>query len=127
MFRLLANATVLLHLLFIAFIVFGGLLALFWPRMAWVHLPVALWGVVVQWMSWVCPLTPLENWFRARGGVATYPDGFVEHHVLPVLYPIGIGPRLHWVLGLVVLVANAAIYATVFHRRARERVAPSAK
>jgi len=126
-FQLLANATVLLHLAFIAFIVFGGLLALFWPRMAWVHLPLALWGVVVQWMSWVCPLTPLENWFRARGGGATYPDGFVEHYVLPVLYPIGASPRLHWVLGLVVLVANAAIYATVFHRRARERVAPSAK
>ena len=127
MFQLLANATVLLHLAFIAFIVFGGLLALFWPRMAWVHLPLALWGVVVQWMSWVCPLTPLENWFRARGGVGTYAEGFVEHYVLPVLYPIGIGLRLHWVLGLVVLVANAAIYATVFHRRSRHRVAPSAR
>jgi len=126
-FRLLANATVLLHLAFIAFIVFGGLVALFWPRMAWVHLPLALWGVVVQWMSWVCPLTPLENWFRARGGVETYADGFVEHHVLPVLYPIGIGPRLHWVLGLVVLIANAAIYAAVFHRRARHPATPSAR
>jgi len=124
-FRLLSNATVLLHLMFIAFIVFGGLLVLFWRRMAWVHLPLAIWGVVVQWMSWICPLTPLENWFRARSGTATYREGFVEHYVMPVLYPIGVDPRLHWVLGLVVLVANAAIYATVFRRRARHRVAPA--
>jgi hypothetical protein len=126
-FELLANATVLVHLLFIAFIVFGGMLALLWPRIAWIHLPVALWGVVVQWMSWVCPLTPLENWFRVRGGSATYREGFVEHYVLPVLYPIGASPRLHVVLGLVVLVANAAIYATVLRRRARQRIAPSAR
>ncbi len=120
MFRLLADTVVVIHLAFIAFIVGGGLLALRWPRLAWVHLPIATWGVVVQWMCWTCPLTPLENWLRHRAGKTPYEGGFVEHHVIPILYPSGFGPRLQVVLGAVVLGANFIIYATVL-RRARRR------
>lgn len=121
MFRLLADAILLLHLLFIAFIMLGGLLALRWPRLAWLHLPIAGWGVLVQWMSWTCPLTPLENWLRDAAGGSTYRGGFVQHYVIPVLYPLDVGRQLHLALGLVVLAANAAIYGVLLGRRASRR------
>ncbi len=121
MYRTLADATVLLHLLFIAFMVMGGALALRWPRLAWLHLPLATWGVLVQWMSWVCPLTPLENWFRAAGGGTAYPGGFVEHYLVPILYPVPAGPRFHVILGFAVLAANAAIYGVLLGPSLRAR------
>lgn len=120
MFGLLADAVVFVHLAFIAFIVAGGLLALRWPWAAWLHLPLAVWGVVVHWMGWICPLTPLENWLRQRAGGTGYQSGFVEHYIIPVLYPAGYGPRLALVLGAVVLGTNVVIYALVL-RRARRR------
>ena len=121
MFRILADATVMLHLLFIAFMVMGGALALRWPRVGWVHLPLAAWGVVVQWMSWTCPLTPLENWFRASARVPTYSAGFVEHYLLPILYPLALGPRFHLALGFVVLAVNAGVYGVLLGRSVRAR------
>ena len=124
MFRVLADAVVVLHLLFIAFILLGGLLALRWTQLVWVHLPLSAWGVLVQWMSWICPLTPLENSLRARAGDPTYGGGFVEHYLLPVLYPVGIGQRTHIVLGVIVLGTNAVIYSLLLARlRARHRIA----
>ncbi|HVS04348.1 MAG TPA: DUF2784 domain-containing protein, partial [Thermoanaerobaculia bacterium] len=75
---MLADATVVLHFLFVVFVVLGGLLVLRWPRLAWVHLPVAAWGVLIEWVGWICPLTPLENRLRALGGEAGYAGGFVE-------------------------------------------------
>jgi hypothetical protein len=121
-FQLLADAVVLVHFLFIAFILFGGLLALRRPRFALLHLPIAVWGVLVQWMSWICPLTPLENLLRARSGRAEYTGGFIEHYLLPILYPAALGPRLHTILGLAVLVANTIIYAAIVLRlRARRQ------
>jgi hypothetical protein len=123
-FRVLANAVVVVHLLFIAFILLGGLFALRWTRLAWIHLPLGAWGVLVQWMSWICPLTPLENSLRARSGEPTYDEGFVEHYLVPVLYPVGIGQRTHIVLGVIVLGTNAVIYALLLARlRARHRIA----
>jgi Protein of Unknown function (DUF2784) len=116
-FHLLADAVVLLHLGFILFMMIGGLLVLRWPRTAWLHLPIALWGVLVQWMSWTCPLTPLERWFRAAAGATTYSGGFVQHYVVPVLYPLGIGLPGHLALGLAVLGANALIYGAFLRRR----------
>ena len=121
MYRILADATVLLHLLFIAFMVMGGALALRWPRLAWLHLPLAAWGMLVQWMSWICPLTPLENWFRAAGGGTAYPGGFVEHYLVPILYPVAAGPRFHLILGFAVLATNAAIYGVLLGRSLRAR------
>ena len=87
LYRFLADAVVVIHLGFVLFVVAGGFLVLRWPRTAWVQLPAAAWGVLVEWSGWVCPLTPLENWLRLHGGVAGYAGGFVERYFLPVLYP----------------------------------------
>jgi hypothetical protein len=107
----------LAHLAFVVFVVGGGLLVLRWPRLAWVHLPAALWGALIEFAGWICPLTPLENWLRRRAGVSDYAGGFVEHYVLPVLYPVGLTRGLQVGLGVAVILLNLVIYGWIFHRR----------
>lgn len=118
-YRLLADAIVVLHLAFVAFVVLGGLLALRWPRLAWVHLPAAAWGAWVELAGWLCPLTPLENWLRRRGGGSGYTSGFVEHYLEPILYPPSLSVEAQWLLGTLVIVANAMVYLIVIKRRRR--------
>lgn len=118
MYGRLADALVLLHFAFVCFVVGGGLLVLRWPRLAWVHLPAAAWGVLIEFVGFVCPLTPLEVWLRHRGGQAGYTGGFVDHYVVAVLYPAGLTRSVQLVLGLLVLALNAAVYWHLWrHRR----------
>jgi len=111
---LLADLVVILHLSFVLFVVFGGLLVLRWPRLAWVHLPAAAWGAAVEFAGWICPLTPLEQWLRVEGGGLGYGSDFIERYVLPVLYPTGLTHNVQLVLGIVVVVINAAVYGWVW-------------
>jgi hypothetical protein len=117
--RLLADATILLHLAFVVFVIGGGLWVARWPRVAWAHLPAAAWGAWVELAGWACPLTPLENWLRARGGDVPYSSGFIEHYVLPVLYPPSLSRSVQWVLGALVIGVNIAVYAAILRRRIR--------
>lgn len=119
--RLLADAVVVFHVIFIAFAIGGGVLVLRWGRVMWVHLPAVAWAVLVEVLSWPCPLTPLENHFRRRGGEAGYPGGFVEHYVWPVVYPEGLTDRTQFFIGGFVFAVNAAVYAIVFSRHVRRR------
>jgi hypothetical protein len=115
-YRLLADAVVLLHLAVIAFIVAGGLLARRRPPLALVHLPFAAWGVVISAAGFTCPLTPLENVLRRRAGERGYEGGFVEHHLVPLVYPEGLGTRGAIALAVGVLVVNVAVYASAIRR-----------
>ncbi|WP_455284827.1 DUF2784 domain-containing protein [Cupriavidus necator] len=117
----LADLVVVAHGLFILFAVAGGLLVLRWPRVAWLHLPAAAWGVLIEWFGWICPLTPLENTLRQAAGQAGYSGGFVERYLLPLIYPPGLTPAVQLWLGLVVLVVNVAIYALWWRRRRAAR------
>ena len=117
LYRFLADLVVLLHTGFVLFVVLGGLLALRWPRAAWLHLPAALWGAGIELLAGVCPLTPLENHLRHLGGEAGYSGGFVEHYVLPVLYPDGLTRGLQLAIGTFVVVLNLVIYVLVWTRR----------
>jgi hypothetical protein len=117
---MLADLIVLVHLAFVLFVVLGGFLVLRWPRVAWAHLPAAAWGALIEFGGWICPLTPLENWLRARAGEAAYHGGFVEHYVLPVMYPSGLTRPNQVLIGLFVLVVNCAVYAIAI-RRKRQR------
>jgi hypothetical protein len=118
-FRLLANAVVVVHALFILFVVCGGFLA--WRRrwVAAIHVPCAVWGVLIEYRGWICPLTPLENALRARAGEAGYGGGFVEHYVLPAIYPSGLTPRVQMILGTFVLVLNVLAYTVLLRRFTR--------
>ncbi len=120
-FRLLADVTVLLHGAFMAFVVVGGLLAWRWRRVVWVHVPCALWGAMVELAGWVCPLTPLENAFRARAGEAGYRGGFIEHYLVPAIYPAGLTRAHQVVLGAAVLAINVVAYGLLIRRGASPR------
>src|SRR5215470_1590976 len=121
LYRFLADVVLVVHLGFVLFVVAGAFLTLRWPRMAWVHPPAAIWGIFVEWAGWVCPLTPLENRLRARGGTAGYAGGFVEHYLVPVLYPASLTRTVQLLLGAAVLVVNLIAYALVFARAAALR------
>jgi hypothetical protein len=112
-YRVCADAVVIIHALFVAFVVLGGFVAWRWRRVAWVHVPAAVWGVAIEFGGWVCPLTPLENALRARAGLAGYSGGFVEHHVIGWLYPVGLTPPAQVVLGALALLINVAAYSLV--------------
>ncbi len=118
-YRLAADTLVLLHLAFTVFAVVGGFLAWRWPRVAWIHIPAAVWGALIEFMGWVCPLTPLENHFRRLAGEAGYAGGFLEHYVIQVLYPRGLTPTIQVILGAVVVLVNGYAYSVYFRRRRR--------
>ncbi len=122
LFRLLADSVVVVHVGFVLFVAFGGLLVLRWPRLAWLHLPSAAWGVGVEFANRVCPLTPLENLLRARGGMAAYQGDFIAQYVMPVLYPTGLTRRTQFLLGGIALTVNAVVYWRLVSRRRRQRV-----
>lgn len=116
-YRSLADLVVFLHLAFVGFVVFGALLVTRRPRVAWIHVPCVLWGALIEFAGWVCPLTPLENHFRELGGEAGYAGGFVEHYLLPVLYPQGLTRAAQVLLGILVLGLNGAVYGRLILRR----------
>ena len=116
--RLLADVVVVVHALFIVFVVAGGLLALRWRWMAFVHLPVAVYGVVIELVGFTCPLTPLEKALRRRAGSAGYDGGFVEHYVIPLVYPGEFTSGVKIVLALLIVAVNVVVY-TIVWRRAR--------
>jgi hypothetical protein len=116
-YRILADLVVGVHALFVVFVIAGGLIALRWPRVAAVHLPAAVWGALIELRGWSCPLTPLENSLRASAGQAGYAGGFIEHYLLPVLYPAGLTGGIQLVLGALVIAVNAVVYAMLLRRR----------
>lgn len=116
LYRALADAVVVLHFLFVLFVVLGGLLALRWPRAAWIHVPAALWGAAIEFAGGICPLTPLENRLRRLGGEAGYTGGFVEHYLLPILYPQALTRDSQYILGGIVIVLNVTLYAIALRR-----------
>jgi hypothetical protein len=120
-YRILADLVVGVHAVFVAFVVVGGLLALRWPWVPVVHLPAAVWGALIEFRGWICPLTPLENSLRAAAGEAGYRGGFIEYYLLPVLYPAGLTRGVQLALGSVVMVVNLAVYGFLLARRRRTR------
>lgn len=117
MYSLLADAVIVIHFLFILFVVAGGLLILRWPRMVWLHLPAAGWGAFIEFAGWICPLTPLENHLRRLGGEVPYTGDFVVQYLVPVIYPAGLTATAQYLLGGLVIALNLLIYGYIFYRR----------
>ena len=120
-YRLLADGVVIVHFLFIVFVVGGGLLVLRWPRLAMLHIPAACWGTLIELSGWICPLTPLENGFRQAAGEAGYQQSFIEHYLLPVIYPAGLTRGIQLAMAAAVILINLLIYGWLVHRRRRAR------
>ncbi len=120
-YRIAADLVLALHLGFIAFVVLGGLLILRYRRVAYVHVPAAAWGAFIEITGRICPLTVWENSFRQSAGESGYADSFVEHYLLPVIYPAGLTRSIQfWIAGGVVVV-NVVIYAWLLYRWKRGR------
>lgn len=115
-YALLADLTLLLHATFIVFVVFGGLLVFWRRRVAWIHIPCAFWGMLIELQGWICPLTYLENDLRTAAGTSGYEGDFIGHYLLPLVYPSGLTSEIQVQLGLAVLLINIIIYALVWRR-----------
>lgn len=118
-YSILADIIVVIHLLFVLFVLLGGLLVLHWRFLGWVHIPAVCWAVMIEFSGWICPLTPLENFLRIKGGSSGYATGFVEHYIIPLLYPSHLTRGLQIFLGFLVIVVNLAVYLRVWYKRER--------
>ena len=116
LYRLLADLVVVAHLVFIVYALFGGMFGLWRKWSLCVHLPTAAWIAVIEFQGWICPLTPLENMLRSAGGASAYEAGFVDHYLIPVLYPPGLTRTIQLMLGGVAIAVNLAVYLFVLHR-----------
>ncbi|MBW2249700.1 MAG: DUF2784 domain-containing protein [Deltaproteobacteria bacterium] len=115
-YRLMADIVVVIHFAFTIFVLLGGILTIWWRKVVWLHIPAAVWAAFIEFAGWICPLTPLENRLRIKGGEAGYPGGFVEEYILPVIYPAGLTREIQIILGILVITVNLVIYWKVFHK-----------
>jgi hypothetical protein len=116
LFRILADGVVVIHLAFVLFVVLGAWLVLKWPRVAFAHVPAFIWGALIEFQGWICPLTPLENTLRRRAGAQGYATGFIEHYLVPLIYPPGLTRTHQIILGAVVLALNLGVYTMILYR-----------
>ena len=123
LYRVAADAVLILHLAFVLFVVLGGFLVLRWPKLAWAHLPAVAWGALIEFSGWICPLTPLENALRDAAGDAIYAGDFVEHYIVALLYPGSLTRDVQVALGIAVVLLNAVIYGAVLRRQHRNQEA----
>ncbi|MEI7639372.1 MAG: DUF2784 domain-containing protein [Syntrophus sp. (in: bacteria)] len=119
-FSLLADLAVIIHFLFILFVIFGGLLVLYKRSWALLHIPAAVWGALVEFTGWICPLTPLENWLRLQGGEPVYTSGFIERYVVSLIYPSLLTRSQQIFLGLGVIIINAVIYGWIVWKQGKQ-------
>ena len=119
LYRVSADLLVLLHLAFIVFVVAGGLTVFKWHWMAFIHIPAATWGALIEYRGWICPLTPWENNLRKLAGEEGYTEGFIEHYILQLVYPPGLTRDIQTTLGTIVAVINLLIYAVLLYRLTR--------
>jgi len=115
-YSLAADALLILHLLFIVFVVLGGLLVFKWHKLLLLHLAAVSWGVMVEFNHWICPLTPWENSLRRAAGEASYHTSFIEHYLMPLIYPAGLTYDTQLLLGSFVLVINLIIYSLLLRK-----------
>lgn len=119
-FGVLAFVVITIHFAFICFVVAGGVLVLRRPRLIWIHLPAAIWGVLIEFAGVTCPLTPLEKWLRSLGGHDVYTGGFIQNYITSIVYPEGLTREIQWVMGALVLIINGVIYWKLYRRYRRD-------
>src|SRR2546421_4123904 len=121
-YRFLADSLVVFHMCFVVFVICGALLVVRWKKLALVHIPAILWGMYVEWSGAMCPLTPLENHLRELGGGSAYEGGFIDHYIMPTLYPENLTRDFQITLGTVIALINVLLYTIAFTRRGHRRL-----
>jgi len=121
LFRIAADLLVVIHLGFICFVVIGGFLVLKWRWVGLLHIPSALWGALIEFQDWLCPITPLEIQLRQISGQSGYTGGFIEHYILPIVYPSYLTHEVQIILGSFVVVVNIAVYGWIISKYIRNR------
>lgn len=116
-----ADLLVLFHFLFIVFVIVGGLLVMRWLWLAWLHIPAVAWAAVVEINSWICVLTPWENELRRLAGQDGYSGGFIEHYIVPIIYPSGLTHGIQIAMGVSVIIINLVVYSLIVYRRCGNR------
>lgn len=114
LYQLAADVILLVHFSFIAFVVAGGLLLFKWRQLIWLHLPAVIWGALIEISGWICPLTPVENMLRKAGGDTDYSGSFIEHYLVPVIYPSGLSHTTFIAMGIGIIIINAVLYTILF-------------
>ena len=114
MYELFANLSLIAHLIFILFVIFGGLLFFIFSKIIYIHPPALLWGVYIELTNSVCPLTYLENWFLNKAKLATYSNGFINNYIYLIIYPEGLTNNIQIYLGITLIVINILIYGFIF-------------
>ena len=114
MYELFANLTLIAHLIFILFVIFGGLLFFVFSKIIYIHLPALLWGIYIELTNSVCPLTYLENWFLYEGELSTYSNDFINNYILPIIYPEGLTNEIQINLVILLIIINALIYGLIY-------------
>ncbi len=115
----LANLIIVIHFLFIVFVLFGGLLVLRWPKLIWLHLPAIVWGFLVELNGWLCPLTPWENQFRQLAGKLVYEGDFIGEYLIPLIYPVNLTREMQFMFAAIVVLLNAVIYFFIWRKTRR--------
>jgi hypothetical protein len=118
-YGILADIVVLVHLGFVLFAVLGAVLIIWWRWILWLHLPAVFWAIWIEATGGICPLTPLENWLQIRAGQGAYRGNFVDHYLIPVLYPAGLTRHIQFMMGLFVIIINLALYIYIFFQTRR--------
>ena len=120
LYRVAADLLLLIHLAFIIFVIAGGFAVFRWRWMVWLHIPAAAWATLIEFWGWICPLTPWENSLRKLAGQEGYTGGFIEHYILPLVYPPGLTREIQIVLGITVITINLLIYGALLYRLSRK-------
>jgi len=119
-YNLSANLLLVLHFMFICFVLVGAFLLLKWPRIIYLHLPAIIWGILIEAKGWICPLTPLEQWLRFQAGQSGYQTGFIEYYLLPIIYPSALTRNIQIGFAILVFLLNLSIYTWLFVRHIKQ-------
>ena len=113
MYEFFANFTLIIHFIFILFVIFGGLIFFISSKIIYVHIPALVWGIYIELTNSICPLTYLENWFLYQGGLKTYSDDFINKYLFPIIYPEGLTTDIQLYLGIVLILINIFVYGLI--------------
>jgi len=121
LYLILAELTILLHFLFVAFVALGGVAIFRWPGLMYTHLLALAWGIYIELSGGICPLTPLENHFRHLAGIQPYEGGFINHYIMPILYPKGLTHNIQLWIAFGLIIFNLLIYSLFIYRQRKIR------